>query len=205
MSTEIHGAIEYRHPDPDDEGPGRWNAAMDLWPLYDRSDYEAFACLFGVRNHAGFRPPADGRGLPPDLSDALRSDLGPLVDAGDLHSATWADWAEIAALDPHATPARYTGRLSWSTTSPPVTRERRLVPEQWPADVLAAVGPPPAGLDRTTGVSHWTHADVQCRYEPLTAACLLGPGTHWPHVFAVMKALADRFGDHGVRLVVAFN
>jgi hypothetical protein len=39
----------------------------------------------------------------------------------------------------------------------------------------------------------------------LTAGTVLGPETHWPHVFAVMKALADRFGDDGVRLVVAFD
>lgn len=43
-----------------------------------------------------------------------------------------------------------------------------------------------------------------CAYEPLTVGAV-GPETHWPHVFAVMKALADRFGDDGVRLVVAFD
>jgi len=39
----------------------------------------------------------------------------------------------------------------------------------------------------------------------LTAGTVLGPETHWPHVFAVTKALADRFGDDCVRLVVAFD
>jgi hypothetical protein len=46
---------------------------------------------------------------------------------------------------------------------------------------------------------------VRCTYEPLTAGVVLGEGTHWPHVFSVMKALAGRFGEDGVRLVVAFD
>ncbi|WP_405517200.1 hypothetical protein [Streptomyces canus] len=50
----------------------------------------------------------------------------------------------------------------------------------------------------------WTTSDLVCAYEPLTIGDVLGPTTHWPHVFAVMKAL-DRFGDDGVRLVVAFD
>ncbi|MGV9568604.1 hypothetical protein ACWDRX_02820 [Streptomyces nigra] len=44
-----------------------------------------------------------------------------------------------------------------------------------------------------------------CAYEPLTAGTVLGPDSDWPHVFAVMRALAGRFGDDGVRLVVAFD
>ncbi|MFJ8994250.1 hypothetical protein ACIRQH_28100 [Streptomyces sp. NPDC102279] len=45
MSTDIHGGIEFRHPgagtDHYDGEP--WVAAMDLWPLYDETDYAAFA------------------------------------------------------------------------------------------------------------------------------------------------------------------
>ncbi len=42
-------------------------------------------------------------------------------------------------------------------------------------------------------------------YSSATAGAVLGSETHWPNVFAVMKALAGRFGDDGVRLVVAFD
>ncbi|MGW4378808.1 hypothetical protein [Kitasatospora sp. NPDC004531] len=138
MTTSIHGAIEHRHPgvdagylDTDDAEP--WIAAIDLWPLYDRTDYAAFGLLFGVRNLAGVRPLAAGRGLPPDVSSELRARLEFLDDA------TWVGWTELAGLDPQA----------------------------------------------VDGV--------------------LGGGTHWPHVFAVMKALADRYGQEAVRLVVAFD
>ncbi|MGW7404040.1 hypothetical protein ACWGI9_09910 [Streptomyces sp. NPDC054833] len=140
MSTDIHGGIEFRHPGVDtDYYEGEpWVAAMDLWPLYDETDYAAFGCLFGVRNYAGFQPLAPDRGLPVDLSSGMRAKLGPWVAAGDLYGASWVSWAELAS--PH----------------------RRI-------------------------------------------GAVLGPETHWPHVFAVMKALAGRFGDDGVRLVVAFD
>jgi hypothetical protein len=105
---------------------------MDLWPLYDQTDYAAFGCLFGVRNYAGFQPLAPDRGLP-------------------------------------------------------------------------AVGVSPANLRSATERVEWTTDEVMCTYEPMTVGAVLGPETHWPHVFAVMKALAGRFGDDGVRLVVAFD
>ncbi|MEV6478929.1 hypothetical protein [Streptomyces sp. NPDC051576] len=179
MSTDIHGGIEFRHPGSDsDYYDGEpWVAAMDLWPLYDETDYAAFGCLFGVRNHAGFQPLAPDRGLPVDLSSGMRSQLASSVETGGLSGATWVSWAELAAMDPTA-PAQFTGGLTWRTKSLPST--------------------PRQGVE-------WTTDDLMCAYEPLTAGTVLGPETHWPHVFAVMKALAGRFGDDGVRLVVAFD
>ncbi|WP_406394407.1 hypothetical protein OG806_30360 [Streptomyces sp. NBC_00882] len=89
MSTDIHGGIEFRHPgvgtDYYDGEP--WVFAMDLWPLYDETDY------------AGFRPVAPGRGLPVDLSSAMRSQVESCVEAGELDGATWVSWAELASID----------------------------------------------------------------------------------------------------------
>lgn len=207
MSTDIHGGIEFRHPDVGaDYYEGEpWIAAMDLWPLYDQSDYAAFGCLFGVRNYAGFRPLAADRGLPPDLSRGLREQLEPSVDVGDLTGATWVSWAELAALDPASAPDHYVGRLTWATSALPSLLHQQLVPAQWPPEVLAVVGPPPRELGLAAQSSEWTSGDLQCRYEPLTAGSILGDGSHWPHVFAVMKSLAGRFGNDAVRLVVAFD
>jgi hypothetical protein len=56
-----------------------------------------------------------------------------------------------------------------------------------------------------TGGVEWATDEVMCAYEPLTVGAVLGPETHWPHLFAVMRALAGRFGDDGVRPVVAFD
>ncbi|NUR00952.1 MAG: hypothetical protein HOY79_31815 [Streptomyces sp.] len=207
MGTDIYGGIEFRHPgagtDYYDGEP--WVVAMDLWPLYDQTDYAAFGCLFGVRNYAGFRPLAADRGLPPDLSSALRAELEAFVVAGDMSAASWVSWAELAAMDPASAPDHFAGRLTWSTKESPWTLRQQLVPVSWPSDLVSVVGQPPPDLDLATQASEWTTEDLHCRYEPLTAGTILGEGSHWPHVFAVMKALADRFGEAAVRLVVAFD
>ncbi|MEV0933735.1 hypothetical protein [Streptomyces phaeochromogenes] len=207
MSTDIHGGIEFRHPgvDTDYYDGEPWVAAMDLWPLYDQTDYAAFGCLFGVRNYAGFQPLAPDRGLPVDLSSGMCSQLGSWSAAGDLHSASWVSWAEIASMDLVATSDQFMGRLTWRTKSLPSTLHQQLVSDAWPPATLSAVGVPPANLHSATERVEWTTDEVMCTYEPLTAGAVLGPETHWPHVFAVMKALAGRFGDDGVRLVVAFD
>ncbi|MFD7684295.1 hypothetical protein [Streptomyces sp. NPDC060187] len=161
MSTDIHGGIEFRHPgtgtDHYDGEP--WVAAMDLWPLYDETSYTAFGCLFGVRNKAGFRPLAPGRGLPVDLSSGMRAQLGTGAEEDGLHGASWVSWAELAVID----------------------------------------------LSEAAERVEWTSDERAHPYEPVTVGAVLGDETHWPHVFNVMKALAGRFGDDGVRLVVAFD
>ncbi|MFD7900560.1 hypothetical protein [Streptomyces sp. NPDC059743] len=207
MGTDIHGGIEFRHPGvgTDYYDGESWVAAMDLWPLYDQTDYAAFGCLFGVRNYAGFRPLAPGRGLPPDLSSGMRTQLESSVATGDLTRASWVSWAELAALDPAATPDRFVGRLTWWEKSLPSTRHQQLVPADWPAEVLTVVGPPPADQLDAAGCLKWTTEELTCAFEPLTVGTVLGADSHWPHVFAVMEAMATRFGDAGVRLVVAFD
>lgn len=207
MSTAIHGGIEYRHPGvgTDFHEGEPWAAAMDLWPLYDQSDYAAFGCLFGVRNDAGYRPLAADRGLPADLSGRLSADLRDAVAEGSLTGATWISWAEVAGLDPARAPEDCEGRLTWFAQAPPSTHHQRLVPAEWPPEVVAAVGPRPAGLGESEPVTEWVSGGLRCRYESLAAGAVLGAGTHWPYVFGVMKALADRFGADGVRLVVAFD
>ena len=52
-------------------------------------------------------------------------------------------------------------------------------------------------LDMTEG--------VRLESRTLTRLDALGPGTGWEHVFAVMQALAGRFGDDGVRIVAWFD
>jgi hypothetical protein len=207
VSTQIYGGIEFRHP-----GVGTdfyegepWVAALDLWPLYDETDYAAFGCLFGVRNYAGYRPLAAGRGLPDDLSTVLREQLQPWVEDGHPTGATWISWAEIVGLDPATAPDHYVGRLTWSSLANPSPLQQQLVPAEWPPELVAAVGPRPPELEGRDHYVEWISGDLLCQYESLTAASILGPRSHWPHVFAVMKAMADRFGGDAVRLVVAFD
>lgn len=58
--------------------------------------YDALACLFGVRNPFGFRPLAEGRGLPEDASDGLRDAFNAWGGPQDAHATTWISWAEPA-------------------------------------------------------------------------------------------------------------
>jgi hypothetical protein len=51
----------------------------------------------------------------------------------------------------------------------------------------------------------WETEDLAVCYQSLSVGTVLGSGSHWPYVFAEMSALAARFGDDGVRLVVAFD
>ncbi|MFE1442509.1 hypothetical protein [Streptomyces sp. NPDC058739] len=207
MGTDIYGGIEFRHPyaGTEDYDGEPWVTAMDLWPLYDETDYTAFGLLFGVRNYAGFPPLAPGRGLPVDLSSSMRSELSSWVARGELDGASWVSWGELASIDPETRPEHFVGRVAWHEQSRPSTLHRQLVSPQWPTEVLSVVGEPPVDSRSNSGPVAWTNGDLVCTYEPLTAGTVLGSETHWPHVFAVMKALADRFGDDRVRLVVAFD
>lgn len=100
MATEIDGVVECR-PDarlwgPDDKD-AVWHSAMELWLMNVGNAYDALACLFGIRNTYGFRPLAEGRGLPADASDAVarqHADWG-----NDIHGTTWITWAEVLAAD----------------------------------------------------------------------------------------------------------
>ncbi|HVT66408.1 MAG TPA: hypothetical protein VHF26_01570, partial [Trebonia sp.] len=79
--------------------------------------FAAFACLFGVRNDAGFRPLAMGPGLLPGLSSALREQWAVMMTVGEMGCAIWVCWADLAAVDFSATPKQFVGRLTWSVKS----------------------------------------------------------------------------------------
>ena len=51
----------------------------------------------------------------------------------------------------------------------------------------------------------WQHGTTTFTYKEVTRNDVLGPGTGWEHVFAVMRVLAQRFGEEGVRLVAWFD
>jgi hypothetical protein len=79
MSTDVSGMIECR-PGARIWGVGDedsvWVGGIDLFLLNTGNAYDALACLFGVRNSFGFRPLAEGRGLPGDVSGEVRAAVG---------------------------------------------------------------------------------------------------------------------------------
>ncbi|MFJ5881195.1 hypothetical protein [Kitasatospora cineracea] len=211
MGTDIYGCIEVRDPNADEDWYDwePWRRCMDLHPLLEKGEYEAFALLFGVRNYRRWEPLAGQRGLPVDVSAAMRADFeeAERVDAA-THGPTWVSWAELARLDLTASPAGLRGVVVLSGPHPhPHLESWFWVGEQWDSEELVQrMGPHVAGRSPAElPYGEWTVGTTPVTYRPFTIGDAIGPGTGWEHVFAVMAALAARFGDDGVRLVVYFD
>ena len=76
-------------------------------------------------------------------------------------------------------------------------RQRGIVRDHGPL----SAGPSPADAPYGT----WQQGATAFEYRRMSRLDVLGPGTGWEHVFAVMRTLAHRFGQQGVRLVVWFG
>lgn len=204
MVTDIHGAIEIRDLFPA-EREASWKTAIDLYPLLEDGGpcgaYPAYAYLFGVRNQYGFSPIAEARGLPIDVSPELCTALEPLAD---FHSMSWVSWSELLDLDLLGPFGHVVGYLAWSSADSSL-EWTRLVPSVPKLDELAFAGIRLGPELELKVSSDWQHEGVNYRYRPMTVGTYFGDGTPWGHVFGVMRALARRFGDDGVRLVAAFD
>jgi len=108
VGGDIHRAIECRPDNGTADGRG-WVHAVDLDLLYQAREYDAFGCLFGVMNFAGFEPVAAGRGFPADVTARARQQSLGLVPAVFAHS--WISWAEIEAINWDQPAARPDHRL----------------------------------------------------------------------------------------------
>ncbi|WP_028045480.1 hypothetical protein [Cellulomonas sp. URHE0023] len=209
MVTDIYGGIEFRHPhhDTDFYDGESWVRAVDLWPLLTGGGpagaYPAFAFLFGARNTYGFTPVAEGRGLPDDVSSAVRGELGPGLATGEL-AASWVAWSELAVLDLDGPFGPF---VAWVTgTQSGCSHRVELVRAGWTPEDLAHCEPPADLAARVLdGPVDWTRHGRTWTFTPMTLGTYLGPGTPWGHVLAVMRALAARYGPDDVRLVAAFD
>ncbi|MFE7512265.1 hypothetical protein ACFU8I_13775 [Streptomyces sp. NPDC057540] len=204
MGTDIGGFIEYRMP-RDDQQPA-WYGAHDLSSLDDVRNYDAFGCLFGVRNFANFRPLAAGRGFPADASATVRARFAQLSEwygEDGLHGTTWITWAEVKAVDwdePAEKPdsrlhqyrqtqggLRMTGKASWS----PAFAE--------------AVGLEPGEVREWPDGSEWLVGDTLYRSVTLRRRDAVSESGAWQPVWEAMQELAEQHGDDNVRLVVWFE
>jgi hypothetical protein len=186
MGTDIRGWVEFRDAGLD-AGAGEviWYPVIDAGALLDRG-YSAFGSLFGVRNYSNFTPIAAGRGLPDDVSEAVRKDA---AWEGN-HDPTWITWREIQQID-------------WDeSVVDAFVREYKRSPEtgEW---VLVGGFRPSTPLDRQEGDT-WGKGDQQFRIERVTRRTALGDAG-FDLVFEMMEALAKRYGDQYVRLVVWFD
>ncbi|MEW2178530.1 hypothetical protein AB0890_19640 [Streptomyces sp. NPDC005406] len=208
MGADIHGFIECRSrwAGPRDT----WSAAVDLNLVYLGRDYDAFGCLFGVRNYAGFAPLAAERGLPELISDAARADFDEW--ASDAHSPSWIGWSEVKRVDwdePAETVDRriheyeevngtwvLVGKAGWSAR---FARAAGL-----PAGPSTAGDDPYGRRDWPEG-AEWRDGDRLYRLERMTRREAVPPEGEWKPVWSVMEALGAVHGDENVRLTVWFD
>jgi hypothetical protein len=93
LVTDIRGWIDFRYRSDDET----WVSFAVLEPFF--GGYDAFGCLFGVRNYARFTPVAAARGLPADATDVERSNWEAALAGGSGHGATWVLAEELAAVN----------------------------------------------------------------------------------------------------------
>ncbi|MFJ6634737.1 hypothetical protein ACIQMR_25590 [Streptomyces sp. NPDC091376] len=208
MGTDISGFVECRAWHLHDEGGhSAWRAAIDLFLLNVTRNYDAFGCLFGVRNYANFRPLAADRGLPADASKAVRAELDKLAQWPDqAYGTTWITWAELKAVDwdePAEKPdsrlhqyrqtadgLRLTGKASWSPRF---------------AQAVGLSEPGPDHVQEWPEGSEWLIGDTLYRSVKLHRRAAVPDDGEWKPVWTVMEALASQHGDDNVRLVVWFD
>ncbi|BAL89442.1 hypothetical protein AMIS_42220 [Actinoplanes missouriensis 431] len=223
MGTDIYGVIEVREPFnalwPDQKR--QWVECMNLYPIYPGNGYDGFGCLFGERNWAGWEPVAEGRSLPTDVSETVCKDYEHLARADRaVHGSTWISWPELRDLDMTVRlPAR--GILGFGDSPGDGTWVQCRIDDQWPNEFIAEYGLSPMsgspadtpygtwwqdGTGRQDGFWGQRKSKTMFQYKPtISRHDVLGLGTGWDHVFAVMQTLAHRFGDEGVRLIAWFD
>ncbi|MFE1963245.1 hypothetical protein [Streptomyces sp. NPDC059479] len=203
MGTDISGFVECRAWHLHEEGEDSvWRAAIDLFFLNIDKDYDAFGCLFGVRNYANFRPLAADRGLPADASETVRAEL----DRFAHHSTTWITWAELKEVDWDEPAEKADSRLhEYRQTA----HGLRLVGKAaWSPRFAEAVGLPEQARGQAQEWpegSEWLIGDTLYRSVKICRRDAVPETGGWKPVWTVMEALASRHGDENVRLVVWFD
>ncbi|MFF3137718.1 hypothetical protein [Streptomyces mirabilis] len=208
MGTDISGFVECRAWQLHEEGEDSvWRAAIDLFFLNITRNYDAFGCLFGVRNYANFQPLAMDRGLPVDASETVRAELDQLAQWPDqAYGTTWITWAEIKEVDWDEPAEKADSRLhQYRQTSDGL---RFTGKSAWSPRFAQAVGLPaqvPREAQEWPEGSEWLIGDTLYRSEKLRRRDAVPETGEWKPVWTVMEALASQHGDDNVRLVVWFD
>lgn len=207
MGTDIAGIIEVR-PWPDLPEGVPWEPAIRLDLLNVTRDYDAFGCLFGVRNYAGFRPLAAGRGLPEDASEPTRQAFARTDQGSGIgQQPSWISWSEITAIDwdePALRPDE--GLHEYARDQDGQWRLRaKALHSQHSLEALGLPSPP-VGVDASEwpATGSWTIGERQFRVGRLTRRDAIRPDGPWQPVWQTMRLLAGLHGGF-CRLVVWFE
>ena len=184
MGIEIRGWIEFRDAALDEFlGKINWHGVIDLSYFLPRNT-NAFGCLFGARNPSHFVPIAANRGIPNDVSEPVKSEMGP--QNGFFHHS-WITWQELTQVD-------------WeeSVLDAFVRRYKQDENGNWKSEGTFIPHPP---IEYIEGAS-WQNGDTWNVIERISRADAV-KGT-FDLTFDLMKRLAQDYGDEFVRLVVWF-
>ncbi len=208
VGIDIHGFIECRPwvGPADEPHETQWEAAVRLDCLNITRDYDAFGCLFGVMNFAGFRPVAADRGLPADASELVHREHQALDPPPQW--TTWVSSAQIAAVDWDEPAEQADARLhEYHRDETGQWRYQRK--SSWSRAAFAAQGlpvPPPGTPPRPwPDGSTWTDGDRQFRAERLIRRTAVPAHGAWQPVWDVMAILSRLHGPDNCRLVVWFD
>ncbi|MFJ4467214.1 hypothetical protein ACIP2X_06775 [Streptomyces sp. NPDC089424] len=204
MGTDISGVIEYRASQ--DGREAAWYTAHGLDPLNNTRNYDAFGCLFGVRNYANFRPLAAFRGLPTDASVTLRTRFAQLTEwygEDGFHGTTWITWAEVKAVDWDEPAEKPDSRLHEYRRTP--NGLRMTGKSSWSPAFAQAVGLEMGEVREWPEGSEWFVGDTLYRSVTVRRRDAVTDTGEWQPVWRTMEALAAQHGDDGVRLVVWFD
>lgn len=180
MGTDIHGWIEISEYD-------RWYGIIRIQNLINRG-YDMFGCLFGVKNHAGFNPVVNERGMPLDSSHEVKEDWWHKIS----ESHTWIMWSEIQKIDWDEPAVKLDQRVRYY---------QKNANDEWEMYMKAYSGhPPEIQLDREQSIQI---GNILYKVERMTRRDALRP--QWELLFDMMQKLANRFGEENVRLVVWFD
>jgi hypothetical protein len=200
VGIDVDGWIEVRPG----WSPDRWTDFARLYALCPGRSYDAFGCLFGVRNYAGFRPVATGRGVPPDATGQVRQAWHAVAAQGDGLWPTWIGWDEIEAVDWDEPARRPDARLHQ------YRRDRDGHRVYAGKSAGGPRQPQPAaftedGMSLWPEGGEWDRGDVRYRAVTLTRRQAIPERDDWQAVFDVMRVLARLHGPANCRLVVWFN
>ena len=197
MSTSIYGIIEVRDN-------GKWRLESSDLDTKGQS-YDAYACLFGIRNYVHFNPIAAERGIPVDCS--LRRDDEFLEF---YYNYSWIGYGEIQKID--------LTKLNDGDNERAEVHLRLL--DGTILDCYDAYKLLIRDCDAYRGIDHEQYVQIRKSVKKDRPIVIEGIGelflktkmsrgeaigNVFEKTFAKMKELADIYGSENVRMVVGFD
>jgi hypothetical protein len=198
MGVDIRGWVEFgifwKH-----EQRTFWYGAIKIDILIDRH-YNMFHALFGtgLLTRVPFPPVAPNRGTPIDASSEVKKMVA--SDHPDFHGHSWITWQELLAIDWEEEAEMRDGAYAlFSERKGIYGRSEQVNSEEMQSLWQGWTPEQRTGWEETGRV---TAGDVTYKRRVKRRDIY---GADWETLFSMMEALARRYGEDKVRLVVMFD